>query len=129
MAWYIDSNGVIYDGQRQLFGYFDVNGDVYDKNNITSYGAPSGYPTGFVDINGNAYDIVHQNRGFADVDGTIYDMGHLATAIVAKDGQVYSIGGIVIGRVNIAIHQSVHMTQWRPMIYRASAAILLLLKK
>ncbi len=129
MSWFIDNNGVIYTGRKQPCGYFDKNGDVYDKTNITPDGAPSGYPIGFIDISGDAYDKTKQNIGFADVDGTIYNSGHFVIAYVGKNGQVYNTGGNVIGSVNIAIHQTVHKSQWRPMIYRAAAAKLLLLNE
>jgi hypothetical protein len=128
MGWRIESTGVVFTNQKQPVGNFTDHGDVYDKDNIALDGTPSGYPNGFIDINGEGYDKDHNNIGFVDMDGKIYDSGHFEIASIDNEGVVRNIGGITIGNIDLKIHKHIASEQYRPMYYRAAAAALLLLK-
>lgn len=127
MTWHVDNNGVIYNKNRQPIGYFDINGDVYDKSGIGAFGQPNGYPVGFVDIVGDAYNQIHSHVGFADLDGLLYDQMNTPIGAVALDGNVYDAGKKLIGFVDPSLHERIHRTSWRLMHFRAAAAVVLVL--
>jgi hypothetical protein len=127
MAWRIESTGVVFDDRGQPIGNFTDHGEVYDKNNITLDGTPSGISIGFIDIDGEGYDKGHNKIGFVDMDGKIYDAGHLEIASIGIEGKVTNIGGIIIGSIDPKIHKHIEIGKYRLMHFRAAAAVLLLI--
>jgi hypothetical protein len=127
MTIYVDLDGVIYAPGMRPTGFFDVNGDVYDKNNIRTNGYPMGVPCGFVDIVGDVYNAATAHIGFVDVDGTIYDFGMLRVGSSNSNGEVRDLAGNQIASVHLSLHQKVHKKDRRPMHFRVAGAIMFLI--
>jgi hypothetical protein len=127
MTWHIDSNGIVYDNKRLPMGFFDLNGDVYDKNGIGINGQPTGSPVGFVDIAGDAYGKANQHVGFVDIDGSLHNNGNISVGIVELNGEVRDVTRNLIGIVEPSLHKRAHRKNWRQLHYRAAAAVLFIL--
>jgi len=131
MPFLIDNDGLIYTEDMQVFGFFDVNGDVYDKDAIAPFSQlvapPVGLPIGFVDIAGDVYNAAHAHIGFADSDGTLYNMGILQSATLNDRGELRDLRGTLLANVRPGIHGRVHKPEWCPMPFRASAALFFIL--
>jgi len=128
MPLHVDLGGVIYAPGMKPVGFFDVNGDVYDEDNILANGAPFGIPCGFVDVVGDVYNAATAHIGLVDVDGTIYDMGMLPTGRLFSSGEVNDLAGNLIATINPSLHRKVHKKNWRPMPYRAAGAVMFLIR-
>lgn len=120
MPWYVDSDGVIYSATRQPIGVFDINGDVYDRLGIR---------IGSVDIGGDVYDQASQHLGFVSSNGTIYDAAISPVAKITLAGEVFDLAGVHLGTANRRLHEPVTLLAWRPMPFRAAAAVLFLLSR
>ena len=128
MTWYIDSNGVVYTQNRQLIGFFDLNGDVYDVSGIDALGVPVGSPIGFVDTAGDTYNRATIHLGVVDANRSIYKTENVIVSRIEQTGIVYNLAVVQIGSVNTSLHNSVSKPDWRWMPARAAAGVILLLK-
>ena len=131
MSWIVDSKGVIFSDNKVPEGYFDINGEVYNKEAIAPYGLltfpPLAPSVGFVDINGDTYNSSHLPIGFVDIEGSIYDVGHLLVATIDQYGTLSEKYGIFKANINLELHKKHHNLHSKPMPYRAAAALYFLI--
>ncbi len=123
--WIVDVDGLVYDKLMVKIGYFDTDGTVYTPD--------LGMKFGFVDINGDTYNLLDSIIGFVDVDGKIYDQYQKVIGFVNDDGIVYNSTqdpiGTVLNKIHHAIQKKAMKNQWRKTTFRAAAGIVLLLNK
>ncbi len=125
--WRVENQGLVIVAPKRTIGFFDINGNVYGPKNVSTFGDPFGSPIGFVDTAGNVFTQARLPFGIVDVNGIIYDSSHTPVAQVTATGFVFKMNGMLIGIVNRNLHSKDDRPEWRPMIYRAAAAVLLLL--
>ncbi len=126
-TWYVDKNGLLTDADKCPLGFIDVNGDVYGQQNVSPFGDPTGMRIGLVDTSGDVYNQKKQHLGYVDLDGTIYISTHFPIGRVTPAGVVLKVSGLIIGSIDRDLHSKFNQKNWRPMLYRAAAAVLLLM--
>ena len=126
-GWQVEHSGLAVDAQGKTIGRLEVNGDVFTKDNIDESGEPFGFPVGNVDTAGVVTDCRRSPLGHVDTKGIIFDKDHLTIAHVTPAGIVFDAQAHFVGAVNRNLYKNYCRADWSPMIYRAAAAVLLLL--